>query len=93
MRRATFVHVHVEVGPAAHQSARGAGVVEVDVGEEQSLRPYVPERLEQRVEARFRAGIHEDPIHLEAGDDLLQAAVLDVDLPHRPRRLRQNQLQ
>ena len=93
VRRAAFVYVHVEVGPAAHERARGAGMVEVDMGEEQRFRPLAAKRLQQRVQARFRAGIHEDPVHLEAGDDLVQAAVLDVDLPHRPRRLRQNQLQ
>ena len=34
-----------------------------------------------------------DAVDLEARDDLLQPAVVDVDLPHRSGRLRNNGLQ
>jgi hypothetical protein len=68
-------------------------VIEVDVRQEQGRRARAAERLQQRLLARLRPGIDEHPVNLKARDDLLPTAMADVDLPHRPRRLRQNHLQ
>ena len=44
-----LVDVDRQVGPAAHERARGAGVVEVDVGQEQGLRLLPADGGEQRL--------------------------------------------
>ena len=85
--------VDLELGPAANQRAGRPRVVEVDVGEEQGLGLLAAQRLEQRLLARLWAGVDQHPVQREAGDDLLSAPVTEVDLPHRPLRLRQNESQ
>ena len=64
VRRPRLVHADPDVGVLAHEGAGGAGVVEVDVGEEN--RPHVgrrdallAERRTQGVEAGRRPGVHE----------------------------------
>jgi hypothetical protein len=79
VRRASLVDPHLDVGPAAHERPRGARVVEVDVGQQDSLRRRV-EGLEQRVVRGLRAGVDDDPVVLEAADDERVAEVADVDL-------------
>jgi hypothetical protein len=79
VRRAALVDPHLDLGPAAHERARGAGVVEVDVGEQDPLRRRV-DGLQQGVVRRLRTGVDDDPVELEAADDERVAEVVDVDL-------------
>ena len=70
-------------GQLAHERAGRAGVVEVDVRQQQRARLLVAERVEQRVDARLRAGVDEHVVDLPAADDVLAAEVVDVDWSHR----------
>ena len=45
---APLVDVDLELGPALDERAAGAGVVEMDVGQQQRARSLVAERIEQR---------------------------------------------
>ena len=82
MRGAALVHVHLEVGPAAHQRPGRAGVVEVDVGEQQRPRRVVTERFHQGLHRRLRPRIDEHVADLPAADHPLAAEVTDVDGLH-----------
>ena len=75
-----------QVGPAAHERARRARVVEVDVGQQQRARALAAEGGEQRVLAGLRAGIDQQAVDLPAADHVLVAEVLDVDGSHALRR-------
>jgi hypothetical protein len=70
----------LDLGPQADERARRAGVIEVDVGQEQRTRHLVAQRLDQRAMARLGAGVHEHPVEGEAADDPLAAQVPDIDL-------------
>jgi hypothetical protein len=83
MPRAALVDVDGQLGPAPHQRARGAGVVEVDVGEQQCRRPRVPQPLQQCVERRARTAV-DDHVAIEPGPDHAWATeVHEIDDPHR----------
>src|SRR5829696_1428061 len=82
VRRPALVHVDGHVGPAPHQRAGRAGMVEVDVGEQDRARPLVAERLQQRLLRRLRARVDEHPFDVPAADDLLVAQVPGVDRAH-----------
>jgi hypothetical protein len=79
MRRAALMDPHLDLGPAAHEGARGAGVVEVDVGQQDALGRLV-EGVHERLMRGLRAGVDDDPVELEAADDERVAEVVDVDL-------------
>ena len=87
MRRADLGDVHAQLGVLADERAGGAGVVEVDVREQQvadvgELEAAVGERLLQRREAGGRAAVvqREPVVGLEqvAADDAL-VLVVQVD--------------
>ena len=82
VRRAALVDVDRQVGPAAHERAGRAGVVEVDVGRAGRPRALAAEGREQRVLAGLRARIDEHAVDLPAADDVLLAEVHDVDGAH-----------
>ena len=83
VRCPALVDVDREVRPAAHQRARRAGVVEVDVRQQQRARLQAVQRRQQRVLADARARVDQDPVDLPAADHLLVPLVLHVDRPHR----------
>ena len=70
-----------QVRPAAHQRAGAAGVVEVDVGEQQRPRGPITERLQQLRQRGLRPRVDEDAIELPATDNPASAEVLDVYQP------------
>ena len=59
----------------------GAGVVEVDVGQQQGARRPGPQRIHQGLHRRLRPGVDQDVTHLPAADDPLAAEMADVDRP------------
>ena len=71
----------LEVGPAAHQRPGRAGVVEVDVGQQQRARRLAAKRLDQRLHRRLGPGVDEHVAHLPAADNALAPQVADVDRP------------
>ena len=77
---AALVDPDLRVGPAPHERARGPGVVEVDVGEQDRARHLAVERLQQRAVAGLRPGVDEDVADLVAADHVGTAQVVDVDL-------------
>ena len=79
MRRAHIVDVYTQPREAAHEHPRRAGVVEVDVGQEQRPR-LSAQPLEQRVEARRGARIDDHAVELVGGDYAVVAEVHEVDL-------------
>ena len=81
--RAAAVDPHLDVGPAAHERAGRARVVEVDVREQDPLGDLVAEGLQQRAVRGLRAGVDDDPVVREAADRQGQAHVADVDLPRQ----------
>ena len=80
---AALVHVDGQVGPALHQPAARAGVIEVDVRRQHAARLEArPQPLEQGPDGRLRAGIHQKAVDLPATDHALGSDVDDVDSPH-----------
>ena len=79
-----LVDVDLQLRPALDQRAAGAGVVEVDVGQQQRAWPPVAERLEQGRQARGRARIDQHVIDLPAADHALATEVHEVDQAHAP---------
>jgi hypothetical protein len=80
--RAALVDPDLEVGPVAHERAGGAGVVEVDVRQQQRARLLVAERVEQRVDAGLGTGIEDHVVDLPRADHVFAALVADVDRAH-----------
>ena len=80
MRRADLADVDAELGKAADEGAGGAGVVEMDVGEQQALRLPL-EGLEQGLEAGGRPRIDQRLAEVPAADRAIDAEVTAVDQP------------
>ena len=78
--RAALVDGDDQVRPAPHERPGRAGVVEVDVGEQDRPRDAAAERRDERRLARLRAGIDEDVADAVAADDVPAPQVQDVDL-------------
>ena len=87
MARSALVDVDRQVGPAAHERARGAGVVEVDVGQQQGTWRLAAAGLQQRLQRRLRARVDQHAVDLPAADHVLAAHVPDVDRPHRDAKI------
>ncbi len=83
MARAALVDPYLEVRELAHERARRARVVEVDMRQQQRARLLVAERVEQRVGGRLRPGIDDDVVDLPGADDVLETLMEDVDRAHR----------
>jgi hypothetical protein len=79
VRGAALVHVDLDIGPAPQQGAGAAGVVEVDVGEQNGARGIAAERVDDPAQARLGPGVHQDVADLPAADHPLGAQVGDVD--------------
>src|SRR5919198_3335418 len=79
VRGAALVDPHLDVGPLAHERAGRAGVVEMDVGEQNAFGRLV-ERLQQRAVSGLRARVDDRSVDLVAADDERVAEVVDVDL-------------
>src|SRR5215212_4316506 len=73
------VNVYDELREAPRQSAGRAGVVEVDVRQQQGPGLPVAESLEQGLHAGGRARIDHEPVHLVGADHPVAAQVHDVD--------------
>ena len=85
--RAAGVHVDRDV-EAPRQLTRGARMVEVDVGEQDGLGvEALPQALEQGLDGRLRAGVHEHSRVLPAPDHPLVAEVPRVDDPHEAAKI------
>ena len=87
VRRADLVDEDLELGKAASEDARGARVVEVDVGEKQHARLGL-EAFEQRLDGRAGPGIddHARP-HLPRADHAIAPQMHGVDeVGHRRER-------
>src|SRR5207344_3364534 len=82
VRGAALVAVDRQVGPAPDQVPGGAGVVEMDVGEQEGARLHAVQGLDQVLHRAGRAGVDEDAVDLPAADHPLPAEVSDVDEPH-----------
>ena len=78
MRSALLMHVDLEVGPALHQRARSARVVEVDMGQKQRPRRLL-DRRQQCLQARRGPRIDQDVVDLPAADHPLNAEVVKVN--------------
>ncbi len=77
--RAALVDIDAQVGKPPHERARGAGVVEVDVGEQESARWLPSQGLEQRLHAWLRPGVDDGTANLPRADHPRDAAVANVD--------------
>ena len=82
VRRAALVDVDRQLGPAAHERAARAGVVEVDVGQQQRARTLVAEPASSVSTRRLGPGVDEHAADLAAADDAVDPQVLDVELAH-----------
>jgi hypothetical protein len=80
--RAALVHVNTQIGPALHERAGRAGVVEVDVGEQQRSGPLVAQRLQQRLQAGAGPGVDQHVVDLPAPDHARVAEMHEVDHAH-----------
>ena len=78
VRRAALVHVHDDLRPPSHDRAGRAGVVEVDVREQQRPRGLVSQRLDQRLERGLRPWIDQHVAHPPAADDALAPEMTNV---------------
>jgi hypothetical protein len=77
--RATFVHVDLERREPAHECAGGAGVVEMDVCEQEGLGLVGLHPLEQGLDAALGTRIDDRPADLPGADDVLDAPMANVD--------------
>ena len=77
------VDVDGQLREAPHQAARGARVVEVDVGEQEGAWLLAAESRQQRPHAQLGPGVDQDSVQLPAADHPRVAQMLDVDQPHR----------
>ena len=80
MRGAAFVDPDLDIGPEAGERARRAGVIEMDVGERDRARAPPPETLEQRRDARGRAGVDQDVADDPRTDHVRPIELKNVDL-------------
>jgi len=71
VRRAELVDIDLELRPALNERTARARVVQVDVGQEQSFRTRVAERLEQHGQARRGPRVDQHAAHLPAADHAL----------------------
>ena len=84
MGRAGLVDVDLELREAPAEHARGAGVVQVDVGEQEGARLGATEPVDQRVEAGSGARVDDHAIQLVGADDPVTPQVKDVyEAAHR----------
>ena len=74
---------HLHAGPTAHERSRRAGVVEVDVGEEDCAWNVAAELAQQLAVAGLGAGVDEHIVDREAADHALEPEVADVQLADR----------
>ena len=79
MRRADLVHVDLQLGEAPAQHPGGAGVVEVDMGQQEGARLGRPELLQQRLHAGAGARIDDEAVHLIRADHPVSSQVHDVN--------------
>ena len=78
MRRPDLVHVDLQLREAPAEHAGRAGVVEVDVGQQQRARVGRPELVEQRLDAGRGARVDDQAAHLVGADDPVSSQVHDV---------------
>ena len=81
VRRAALVDPHLELGEPLDERPRRAGVVEVDVGQQQRLRRLRSMLAEQRLHAALGPGVDERAAQVPAADHPLAADVAHVDQP------------
>ena len=86
---AALVDVHGQPGPAAQERPGAAGVVEVDVGQQDRAWLEAGAQLaEQALQAGGRAGIDEHAVLLPGADRPLPSEVNQVDEGHPGARIR-----
>ena len=77
--RAALVDPDLGLRPAPHERAGGAGMIEVDVRQQDRARHALAERGDQRLRAALRPGIDDHVVLRRAADDALAAEVVHVD--------------
>src|SRR5262249_8468864 len=80
VRRAALVDPYLQLRPAAHERPGRAGMVEVDVGQQQHALHVVAERRKQRLVARLGADVEQHVADLVTADAVGDALEHDVDL-------------
>ncbi len=84
MWRTAFMNEYLEIRPLLHECARGAGMVEMDVSEQQCARSPIPQFVEQPIEAGGGSAIDEHIVDLPRSHALLQTNVVEINQPHVP---------